>query len=215
MPDIRLSFPAFRRRLPSTVTLRSDAMAILAYASGNVIWTGSAMKERHTNQTVVRQPRKADLPGLAVGSIETIPRQEVVVAPSPVSGGEACAVLVGCAIAFSSFYEYVGASDPAARLTILTDPDLFNTITRSFREASLSSFDADFLNLHPYWLAATVTVLEHVTLSEALPRPAAIGGFPLSTVLVGAIHLASMATPFDRVVPALEHIAREVTEDEC
>lgn len=135
--------------------------------------------------------------------------QVTFVAPGSPTGGEGCAALLGGAMALSAFYMAKDATSADARLRLLIDPAFPSMIAAFVREASLSAFDAAFLDLSPFWIAAGMIILEHPVISDAAPRPSAICGVALSEAVPAAIHLSSLSPPFDRVVPQLVRLATE------
>lgn len=153
------------------------------------------------------------LPASAAMSNGTTAPWRIVVAPTSPSSGEACAALFGAAVVLTSIYAARGAHDPVSRLNIIADRNFAQCLERHLATRSLTAFDGAFLGLHPFWLAAAVTALDSGALSDTKPWPASIAGFALAETLVGAIHLASNAGPFDVLVPALRRIMKEVAGD--
>lgn len=170
---------------------RSSATSIARDTAGHRLVT---MVERLASAVPLVNERAFDAPGTT---------------PLPLTGGAACTVLVGGAGALALLFEANEAHDAPARAAILATPDLHHQLAKIVSDAPAHIFDAALLDVHPFWLVAAVTVLEHVTIAEADPRPGSIGGYPLPSLLAAARQLSAAAPPFDRIVPCLDRITRE------
>jgi hypothetical protein len=177
--------------------VRSWLATLATPASARVPWGGIASP---TPAPSLPEPHEA----LAVAPAAGVPAWAPGDVPGPGPGGEGCAALLGGAAALSSIFTATNAHDAIARARIIGDPGVTARLS-TMRGDDPPLFAPEFARMHPYWIAAAITVLEHETIAET--RASDIGGYPLRSVLPAAIALAGGNCPFDRIVPALERLA--------